>query len=42
MRTDELEKRCKDYDAMRISFDKLSQVEVVNRKLKEQKKEDDF
>jgi hypothetical protein len=35
MRTDELEKKVKDYDSMRISFDKLSQVEVVNRKLKD-------
>ena len=42
LRTEELEKRCKDFDAMRINFDKLSQVDVVNRKLKEQKREDDF
>lgn len=39
---DEAERRSKDYESVKIQLDRLGQVEVVNRKLKECKREDDF
>lgn len=39
---DELERRVREGEALRIQMDRLGQVEIVNRKMKEQKREDDF
>ena len=39
---DEFEARCRDMDRLKLENDRLTQVEVQSKKLKEQKREDDF
>ena len=39
---DDLDMRCRDLEKVRLENDRLMQIEIQSKKLKEQKREDDF
>lgn len=39
---DDLDIRCRDLEKVRLENDRLMQIEIQSKKLKEQKREDDF
>lgn len=39
---DDLDLRCRDLEKVRLENDRLMQIEIQSKKLKEQKREDDF
>lgn len=39
---DDLDARCRDLEKVRLENDRLMQIEIQSKKLKEQKREDDF
>ena len=39
---DDLENRCRELERVKLENDRLTQIEILSKRLKEQKREDDF
>lgn len=39
---DDLDRKCRENEGMRAQMDRLQNVDLINRRLKDQKKDDDF